>query len=124
MHSQVCDDTWLFRRDLAEAIPQFGGYVKVAERLAWKHTPKVRRKPGFWADMNNVKAELDNLADEEGMPRGVIPTKARLQQLGRYDLTKAIERKGGFAFVRSLPLPSRHRTAHSQSRSLRMLGCR
>ena len=96
------------REDLAAAIPAFGGYKKVATQLNWKRKIKRRRKPGFWENTDNLRYELDKLAEEEGFPPRTIPAKATLASLGRYDLTKAIERRGGFIAVRLASCPATH----------------
>jgi hypothetical protein len=85
--------------DVAEAVPAFGGYGAVAERMCWAMPLKRRRKRGYWARYENIQAELDLLAEEQGSEKGLIPSKSSLRALGRYDIAKAIEKKGGFTAV-------------------------
>lgn len=87
------------RLDLADAVPAFGGYNAVAERMQWGMPVKRRRKRGYWARYESIQAELDVLAEEQGSEKGVIPSKSSLRALGRYDIAKAIEKKGGFTAV-------------------------
>jgi hypothetical protein len=63
-------------------------------------TAKRARKPrGFWADLGNVRSELDAHARETGASPGVMPTAAMLRGAGRRDIDNAITKAGGYTSV-------------------------
>jgi hypothetical protein len=87
------------RADLAEAVGRFGGYWEVAERLGWKKPSLPRRRWGYWSNLENIKAEVDDVTDEMNIPRGTLPSRQILRKLGYGSISKAIEAQGGFARV-------------------------
>jgi hypothetical protein len=82
------------RADLALAITRSGGQRAVAERLGLRPADP-RRAPGYWTDFANVARELAEFVAEPGRPPR-MPTRAELLAAGRYDLTYAVQRHGGF----------------------------
>jgi hypothetical protein len=90
------------RADLAEAVSRYGGYSDVAERLGWKKPSLPRRRWGYWSNLENIKAEVDDVTDEMNIPRGTLPSRQILKKLGYSSISKAIEAQGGFARVRAV----------------------
>jgi hypothetical protein len=89
------------RVDLLEAIAKLGGPAAVAERLCWALRRQTRRPRGYWRNLDNIRTELDQVAFEHSLAHGVIPTKARMRALNRYDVVKAMEAMGGMLAVRT-----------------------
>ncbi|CAN8067711.1 unnamed protein product [Agarophyton chilense] len=90
------------RRDLDNAITNFGGYRKVGQVLGWssKHKKKVS---GYWDDFSNLREEL--LAFTVNSPLklapGTMPTLKQLRMSRRSDLVGAIAKHDGISAVAS-----------------------
>jgi hypothetical protein len=69
--------------------------------MGWPRPFLRRRSVGYWNDLGNIKIELDEFAEDQAIPAGVVPSKQVLQKLGRYDLAKGIEKAGGFRKARA-----------------------
>ncbi|KAL4425806.1 hypothetical protein ABPG75_009822 [Micractinium tetrahymenae] len=83
------------RSDLEKAISAHGGPTVVAQQLGWKLKAKSRRPKGYWDSPENVRAELDEFIEEQGLSPGVMPAKNDFIRAGRYDIARAVERWGG-----------------------------
>lgn len=83
------------RSDLEKAISAHGGPTVVAQQLGWKLKAKGRRPKGYWDSPENVRAELDEFIEEQGLPPGIMPAKNDFVRAGRYDIARAVERWGG-----------------------------
>ncbi|KAL4445809.1 hypothetical protein ABPG77_009008 [Micractinium sp. CCAP 211/92] len=83
------------RSDLEKAISAHGGPSVVAQQLGWKLKAKGRRPKGYWDSLENVRAELDEFIEEQGLPPGVMPAKNDFVRASRYDIARAVERWGG-----------------------------
>jgi hypothetical protein len=112
------------RVDLLEAIADLGGPAAVAERLCWALRRQTRRPRGYWRNLDNIRVELDQVAFEHRMPHGVIPTKARMRALNRYDVIKAMEAMGGMLAVRTSRMTACCcGTLRPRRRVARVIGC-
>lgn len=84
------------RYDLHAAIVAAGGYTQVAQDLdrfpAWPPTWRLQ-------SLRTLGQELRELAEEHGLPRQRMPSKADLLALGRSDLHQAVTRHGGYPTV-------------------------
>ncbi len=85
------------RADLALAIARSGGQRAVAERMGLLPAD-TRRAPGYWTDLANLARELAVFVAQPGRPPR-MPARAELLAAGRYDLTYAVQRHGGFSAV-------------------------
>jgi superfamily II DNA or RNA helicase len=83
------------RSDLVGAINRNGGFFAIAQRLGLKVSMKDR---GYWADLENIKRELQGFIAEYGQ-LGVMPTKDALAKAGRTSLATAITSYGGSSVV-------------------------
>ena len=72
----------------------------MAAQLGWRLKAKGRRPKGYWDDPANVRSELDEFIEEQGLPPGVMPAKNDFVRAGRYDIARAVERWGGLYEVR------------------------
>jgi len=85
------------RFDLSLAITRGGGHSAVAERLGLRPAD-ARQAPGYWTDFASLERKLAAFVAERGRPPR-MPTRAELLAAGRYDLTYAVQRHGGFSAV-------------------------
>lgn len=83
------------RSDLEKAIAAHGGPGVVASRLGWQLKAKSRKPRGYWDSLDNVKQEIDEFIDEQGIAPGVMPLKNDFVRAGRFDIARAVERWGG-----------------------------
>lgn len=63
-------------------------------------SPKRRRKPaGFWADIDNIRAEIINFNanNADVVDKRSMPTARQLRASGRRDLDNAISKHGGYS---------------------------
>lgn len=82
---------------LTAAIDLHGGFPTVAQKLKLKLS-YVRKPRGYWKNLDNLKAEIDSVAEQIGNP-GVLPTYDELKRIGRTDLISAIADNGGWPSV-------------------------
>jgi hypothetical protein len=60
----------------------------------------VRRKPrGYWNEIANVENEVLSCIAERGLKPGVMPSRPQLEELGRFDIARALEKHGGAAGI-------------------------
>lgn len=90
------------RTDLEKAISAHGGSAAVSERMGWKLKNKRRKRRGYWDDFRNVEQELMEFKMEYGLADDQIPSKTALNQAGRVDLRRAVEKWGGINAVMEL----------------------
>ena len=83
------------RSDLEKAIAAHGGPAVVARRIGWRLQARPRKPRGYWTSLDNVKQEIDEFIEENGLVRGVMPLKNDFVRAGRFDLARAVERWGG-----------------------------
>ncbi len=56
-----------------------------------------KRKPrGYWENQDNLKREIGTFLERQGRSPTVLPTKKELDKSGRFDLSYAIRRNGGY----------------------------
>ena len=58
------------RTDLEKAIAAHGGPAAVADRLGWRLKAKSRKPRGYWDSLPNVRQEVDEFAEDNGLPLG------------------------------------------------------
>lgn len=61
---------WGSRSDLEKAIAAHGGPVAVAQQLGWRLAYKQRKPRGYWDSLPNVRRELDDFIEENGLDPG------------------------------------------------------
>lgn len=82
---------------LCMAIDLHGGFPVVASNLNLELS-YGRKHRGYWKDPDNLRSEIDRVAEQLGNP-GVLPTHEELKQIGRTDLNSAISDNGGWTSV-------------------------
>eukprot|EP01025_Chloroclados_australasicus_P067329 TRINITY_DN9309_c0_g1_i10.p1 TRINITY_DN9309_c0_g1~~TRINITY_DN9309_c0_g1_i10.p1 ORF type:complete len:831 (-),score=78.94 TRINITY_DN9309_c0_g1_i10:2398-4689(-) len=84
------------RVDLARAIQSFGGPHAVAKALNWK-MKHPRRPRGYWMNVENLRKEMEQFVQENGLPPQQMPSRVLILKKRRKDLVRAIESHyGGF----------------------------
>ena len=79
--------------DVEQAIDNAGGFEAVAVRLGWVNN---RRKPrGYWSDLANVEREVLLCIRDNMFEPGVMPSRPQFEELGRFDIARALARHGG-----------------------------
>ena len=58
------------RTDLEKAVAAHGGQGVVAAALGWPLKVRHRRPKGYWDDLANVRAAIDEFIGEQGMEAG------------------------------------------------------
>ncbi|KAI0564448.1 hypothetical protein FGB62_25g424 [Gracilaria domingensis] len=88
------------RRDLDNAITNFGGYHKVAQILGWS-SKSSKKVPGYWDDFSNLQEELMTFIKNPPLELtpGTMPTLKQLRISGRSDIAGAIGKHNGVAAV-------------------------
>ena len=82
---------------LEREIVENGGFAAVAARLG---RIGVGRKPrGYWNEIANVENEVLRCVAERGLEPGVMPSRPQLEELGRFDIARALEKHGGAAGI-------------------------
>lgn len=82
---------------LEREIVDAGGFAAVAAKLG---RIGVRRKPrGYWNEIANVEMEVRRCIAERGLEPGVMPSRPQLEELGRFDIARALEKHGGAAGI-------------------------
>ena len=61
------------RTDLEKAVAAHGGQGVVAAALGWPLKVRHRRPKGYWDDLANVRAAIDDFIGEQGMEAGESP---------------------------------------------------
>ncbi|KAL2631523.1 hypothetical protein R1flu_016209 [Riccia fluitans] len=80
------------RVDLEKAITRMGGFSAVASQLS---LCQQRRPRGYWDNFQNVRKEIIQLQKECGMDPNYLPTRKALNNAGRPDVARALEKWGG-----------------------------
>ncbi|KAL3689399.1 hypothetical protein R1sor_015708 [Riccia sorocarpa] len=80
------------RVDLEKAITRMGGFSAVASKLK---LCQQRRPRGYWDNFQNVRREIIQLQKECGMDPIYMPTRKALNNAGRPDVARALEKWGG-----------------------------
>ncbi|KAG6557986.1 hypothetical protein Mapa_000165 [Marchantia paleacea] len=80
------------RVDLEKAITRMGGFSTVASKL---NLCQQRRPRGYWDNFQNVRNEIMQLQKECGMDLNYLPTRNALNNAGRPDVARALEKWGG-----------------------------
>ena len=79
--------------DVEQAIDSAGGFEAVAVRLGWVNN---RRKPrGYWSNLANVEREVLSCIRDNMFEPGVMPSRPQFEELGRFDIARALARHGG-----------------------------
>lgn len=104
------------RVDLEKAIARFGGFEEIATRMKLRMT--YQRKPKhYWASLANVKWEVVKFQEVSGSAAEYMPSRRSLQEAGRYDLARALEKWGGLREVARLLGLKVRRTLRSDAKT-------
>ena len=82
---------------LEREIVNAGGFAAVAAKLGW--TKNLRKPRGYWNEIANVEREVRLCIAERGLESGVMPSRPQLEELGRFDIARALEKHGGAAGI-------------------------
>ncbi|DBB03663.1 TPA: hypothetical protein ACH3X3_010990 [Trebouxia sp. C0006] len=80
---------------LERAIAAHGGYGAVAGQIGWAMAYTPKRPRGYWNSITNVKSEVDDFIDANGLQPGIVPSLRDVRGADRCDLARAIEKWGG-----------------------------
>ncbi|CAG9466569.1 unnamed protein product [Pedinophyceae sp. YPF-701] len=89
------------RTDIERALAAHGGSDAVARELGWQTKGRRRKPPGYWDDLENVRAEIEGFVRLYELEEGCMPPKTAFLNHGRYDIARAIEKWGGVQEVAS-----------------------
>ena len=82
---------------LEQEIVDAGGFAAVAAKLG--RTKNLRKPRGYWNEIANVEREVRRCVAERGLEPGVMPSRPQLEELGRFDIARALEKHGGAAGI-------------------------
>ncbi len=63
-----------FRGYLERAIAAHGGYGTVAGQIGWAMAYTPKRPRGYWNSITNVKSEVDDFINANGLQPGMVPS--------------------------------------------------
>ena len=63
-----------FRGYLERAIAAHGGYGTVAGQIGWAMAYTPKRPRGYWNSITNVKSEVDDFINANGLQPGIVPS--------------------------------------------------
>jgi hypothetical protein len=82
---------------LEREIVDAGGFAAVAAKLG--RIKNLRKPRGYWNEIANVEREVRRCVAERGLEPGVMPSRPQLEELGRFDIARALEKHGGAAGI-------------------------
>ena len=82
---------------LEQEIVDAGGCAAVAAKLG--RTKNLRKPRGYWNEIANVEREVRLCIAERRLEPGVMPSRPQLEELGRFDIARALEKHGGAAGI-------------------------
>ena len=82
---------------LEQEIVDAGGFAAVAAKLG--RTKNLRKPRGYWNEIANVEREVRLCIAERRLEPGVMPSRPQLEELGRFDIARALEKHGGAAGI-------------------------
>lgn len=82
-----CQEGFLYllcRSHLERAIAAHGGFGAVAAHLGWDMAYNPKHPRGYWNSVMNVKAEVDDFIEANGLQPGLVPTLRDVRKADRY----------------------------------------
>lgn len=74
----------ILRGHLERAIAAHGGFGAVAAQLGWEMAYNPKHPRGYWSSIMNVKAELDDFIEANGLQPGLVPSLREVRKAARY----------------------------------------
>ena len=97
---------------MERAIAAHGGYGAVAGQIGWAMAYTPKRPRGYWNSITNVKSEVDDFINANGLQPGIVPSLrdvrgADRSALSAHDLLPVVpcEKGNKAALHRAVPVP-------------------